>query len=198
MFDSLSERLNAVLDRLTRRGALSEADVDVALQEVQRALIEADVALLHRSRLRPFRRRAFFRPRRRAAARPAGFAALDGRSLLARHADAMAGLGAVAFCRSPAGARRRHRLARVLCRPRKLARSDRRSQYAARPGMVGARVAFPFRRAETRERSGHRLCRPAADRRRSGVARALRSSRCRDIVAARRRASPARHHAARQ
>jgi signal recognition particle subunit SRP54 len=45
MFDSLSERLNAVLDRLTRRGALSEADVDAALREVRRALIEADVAL---------------------------------------------------------------------------------------------------------------------------------------------------------
>src|SRR5271163_1182601 len=45
MFDSLSERLNAVLDRLTRRGALSEAEVDVALHEVRRALIEADVAL---------------------------------------------------------------------------------------------------------------------------------------------------------
>src|SRR6202521_2079363 len=45
MFDSLSERLTAVLDRLTRRGALSEADVDAALQEVRRALIEADVAL---------------------------------------------------------------------------------------------------------------------------------------------------------
>jgi signal recognition particle subunit SRP54 len=45
MFDSLSERLNAVLDRLTRRRALSEADVAAALQEVQRALIEADVAL---------------------------------------------------------------------------------------------------------------------------------------------------------
>ncbi len=34
-----------VLDRLTRRGALSEADVDAALREVRRALIEADVAL---------------------------------------------------------------------------------------------------------------------------------------------------------
>jgi signal recognition particle subunit SRP54 len=45
MFDSLSERLNSVLDRLTRRGALSEGDVDAALQEVRRALIEADVAL---------------------------------------------------------------------------------------------------------------------------------------------------------
>jgi signal recognition particle subunit SRP54 len=45
MFDSLSERLNGVLDRLTRRGALSEADVEAALAEVRRALIEADVAL---------------------------------------------------------------------------------------------------------------------------------------------------------
>ncbi len=45
MFDSLSERLNAVLDRLTRRGALSEAEVEAALREVRRALIEADVAL---------------------------------------------------------------------------------------------------------------------------------------------------------
>src|SRR6516165_7619439 len=45
MFESLSERLGTVLDRLTRRGALSEADVDAALREVRRALIEADVAL---------------------------------------------------------------------------------------------------------------------------------------------------------
>jgi len=45
MFDSLSEKLNGILDRLTRRGALSEADVDAALREVRRALLEADVAL---------------------------------------------------------------------------------------------------------------------------------------------------------
>jgi signal recognition particle subunit SRP54 len=45
MFDSLSERLNGILDRLTRRGALSEADVEAALREVRRALVEADVAL---------------------------------------------------------------------------------------------------------------------------------------------------------
>src|SRR5947199_799950 len=45
MFDSLSERLSGILDRLTRRGALSEADVDAALREVRRALLEADVAL---------------------------------------------------------------------------------------------------------------------------------------------------------
>ena len=45
MFDSLSERLGAILDRLTRRGALTEADVDASLREVRRALLEADVAL---------------------------------------------------------------------------------------------------------------------------------------------------------
>ena len=42
---ALSERLGGILDRLTRRGALTEADVDAALREVRRALLEADVAL---------------------------------------------------------------------------------------------------------------------------------------------------------
>ena len=42
MFDSLSEKLGGILDRLTRRGALTEADVDAALREVRRALLEAD------------------------------------------------------------------------------------------------------------------------------------------------------------
>src|SRR4051812_16352610 len=45
MFDSLSERLSGILDKLTGRGALSESDVDAALREVRRALLEADVAL---------------------------------------------------------------------------------------------------------------------------------------------------------
>ena len=45
MFDSLSEKLGGILDRLTRRGALSEANVEEALREVRRALLEADVAL---------------------------------------------------------------------------------------------------------------------------------------------------------
>ena len=45
MFDNLSEKLSGILDRLTRRGALSEADVDLALREVRRALHEADVSL---------------------------------------------------------------------------------------------------------------------------------------------------------
>src|SRR5690606_1799595 len=45
MFESLSERLGGILDKLTRRGALSENDVNEAMREVRRALIEADVAL---------------------------------------------------------------------------------------------------------------------------------------------------------
>jgi signal recognition particle subunit SRP54 len=45
MFESLSERLSGILDRLTKRGALSDADVNEAMREVRRALIEADVAL---------------------------------------------------------------------------------------------------------------------------------------------------------
>ncbi len=45
MFESLSDRLSGVLDRLTRRGALSESDVNEAMREVRRALLEADVAL---------------------------------------------------------------------------------------------------------------------------------------------------------
>jgi len=45
MFESLSERLGSVFDRLTKQGALSEADVEAALREVRIALLEADVSL---------------------------------------------------------------------------------------------------------------------------------------------------------
>ncbi len=45
MFESLSERLGGVFDRLTKSGALSEADVITALREVRVALLEADVSL---------------------------------------------------------------------------------------------------------------------------------------------------------
>jgi signal recognition particle subunit SRP54 len=45
MFEGLSEKLSGILDKLTRRGALSEEDVNAALREVRRALLEADVAL---------------------------------------------------------------------------------------------------------------------------------------------------------
>lgn len=45
MFDSLSDRLGAIFDKLKGRGALSESDVNEALREVRVALLEADVAL---------------------------------------------------------------------------------------------------------------------------------------------------------
>ena len=45
MFDTLSENLGSIFDRLRGRGALSEKDVDAALAEIRTALLEADVAL---------------------------------------------------------------------------------------------------------------------------------------------------------
>ena len=45
MFESLSDRLSGVFDRLTKQGALSEDDVKTALREVRIALLEADVSL---------------------------------------------------------------------------------------------------------------------------------------------------------
>src|SRR5579871_3344033 len=45
MFDSLSEKIGGILNRLTGRGALSENDVREAMREVRKALLEADVAL---------------------------------------------------------------------------------------------------------------------------------------------------------
>src|SRR5690348_16821301 len=45
MFDTLSDRLGSVFDRLRGRGALTEADVRAAMREVRVALLEADVAL---------------------------------------------------------------------------------------------------------------------------------------------------------
>ncbi|MFZ2469017.1 MAG: signal recognition particle receptor subunit alpha, partial [Parvibaculum sedimenti] len=45
MFESLTGRLGDVFTKLRGRGALSEKDVDEAMREVRRALLEADVAL---------------------------------------------------------------------------------------------------------------------------------------------------------
>jgi signal recognition particle subunit SRP54 len=45
MFDTLSDRLGSVFDRLRGRGALTEGDVRAAMREVRVALLEADVAL---------------------------------------------------------------------------------------------------------------------------------------------------------
>jgi signal recognition particle subunit SRP54 len=43
VFDSLTQRLDQALKKLTGRGKLSEADVDAGLREVRLALLEADV-----------------------------------------------------------------------------------------------------------------------------------------------------------
>lgn len=43
MFEGLTNKLQAVFDKLSKRGILSEADVDLALREVRLALLEADV-----------------------------------------------------------------------------------------------------------------------------------------------------------
>jgi signal recognition particle subunit SRP54 len=43
VFDTLTDKLQGVFDRLGRRGRLTEADVDAALREVRLALLEADV-----------------------------------------------------------------------------------------------------------------------------------------------------------
>ena len=45
MFESLSDRLGSVFEKLRGRGALEEKDVNEALREVRVALLEADVAL---------------------------------------------------------------------------------------------------------------------------------------------------------
>jgi len=45
MFDTLTDRLSAIFDTITGRGVLSQKDIDEALREVRRALLEADVAL---------------------------------------------------------------------------------------------------------------------------------------------------------
>ena len=45
MFSNLGNRLGDIFDRLRKRGALTEGDVDQALREVRIALLEADVAL---------------------------------------------------------------------------------------------------------------------------------------------------------
>ena len=43
MFESLSDRLTETLGRLSKKGRLTEGDVDEAMKEVRKALLEADV-----------------------------------------------------------------------------------------------------------------------------------------------------------
>jgi signal recognition particle subunit SRP54 len=45
MFESLSDRLQNVFEQLSRKGLLTEADVNTAMREVRMALLEADVNL---------------------------------------------------------------------------------------------------------------------------------------------------------
>ena len=43
MFDALKERLEGIFNNLRGRGKLTEEDVQLALREIRRALLEADV-----------------------------------------------------------------------------------------------------------------------------------------------------------
>ncbi|OXM51652.1 signal recognition particle protein [Amycolatopsis alba] len=45
MFDTLSDRLTSALQTLSRKGRLSDADIDATAREIRIALLEADVAL---------------------------------------------------------------------------------------------------------------------------------------------------------
>ena len=45
MFESLSDKLTGIFNKITSRGVLSEADIDATMREVRIALLEADVAL---------------------------------------------------------------------------------------------------------------------------------------------------------
>jgi signal recognition particle subunit SRP54 len=45
MFDNLGQRLQSIFQNLTKAGRLSEADIESAMREIRRALLEADVNL---------------------------------------------------------------------------------------------------------------------------------------------------------
>lgn len=45
MFESLSDKLTGIFNKITSRGVLSEADIDATMREIRVALLEADVAL---------------------------------------------------------------------------------------------------------------------------------------------------------
>ena len=45
LFGSLSERLNHIFSKLTKRGKLTELEIRTAMREVRVALLEADVNL---------------------------------------------------------------------------------------------------------------------------------------------------------
>ena len=43
MFDTLSEKLTGIFNSLSSRGRVTEKDIDEALSQVRRSLLEADV-----------------------------------------------------------------------------------------------------------------------------------------------------------
>ena len=43
MFDNLTDKLTGIFNRLSSKGRLTEKDIDEALSQVRRALLEADV-----------------------------------------------------------------------------------------------------------------------------------------------------------
>ena len=43
MFDTLSEKLTGIFNSLSSRGRITEKDIDEALSQVRRSLLEADV-----------------------------------------------------------------------------------------------------------------------------------------------------------
>ena len=45
MFNTLSKNLTNILEKLTKKGIVTEADVNNTLREVRISLLEADVAL---------------------------------------------------------------------------------------------------------------------------------------------------------
>ena len=45
MFDQLKDKFQSVFDGLSKKGSLSEGDVEAALRDVRLALLEADVSL---------------------------------------------------------------------------------------------------------------------------------------------------------
>jgi signal recognition particle subunit SRP54 len=45
MFESLSNNLSKIIDKITSRGLLTESDIDQAMREIRIALLEADVSL---------------------------------------------------------------------------------------------------------------------------------------------------------
>ena len=89
MFQSLSDRLSGILDKLTRRGSLTDSDVAEAMREVRRALLEADVAL---EVVRELHRQGEGQGRRPGRGQ-VGHARPDGGQDRARRAGRHAGLG---------------------------------------------------------------------------------------------------------